>query len=123
MRYLACILTLLLGTAGAFAQNPVTPETTVPQTTPQTSPVPATGTQTKPEFNSPQTPGRPAQTPSEDTLIKGQKSSGAVMRDTLMPADNGKRKNRSERKKNRKGTAEMTDTTSSQSTSSQGTKP
>ncbi|MGV3604352.1 MAG: hypothetical protein ACO1N1_24235 [Dyadobacter fermentans] len=110
MRYLACIFTMLLGMAGAFAQNPVTPEPSVPQPVPQTSPVPATGPETKPDFNSPQSPARPAQVPSEDTLIKGQKSSGAVIRDTLMPATD-KRKDRSDRKKNRKGTAETGDTT------------
>jgi hypothetical protein len=108
MKYLACIFTMLLGIAGAFAQNPVTPETSVPQTVPQTNPVPTTTPETKPEFNAPQSPARPAQIPSEDTLIKGQKSSGAVIRDTLMPSDN----KRKDRRKNRKGTAETDDTTS-----------
>lgn len=110
MKYLACICTMLLAIAGAFAQNPVTPEPSVPQPVPQTSPVPTTAPERKPEFNSPQSPVRPAQIPSEDTLIKGQKSSGAVIRDTLMPADN-QRKGRSERRNNRKGTAEADDTT------------
>lgn len=111
MKYLACIFIMLLGITGAFAQNPVTPEPSVPQPVPQTSPVPTTAPETKPEFNSPQSPARPAQVPSEDTLIKGQKSSGAVIRDTLMPADS-KRKDRSERRKNRKGTVETGDATS-----------
>lgn len=122
MKYLACIFTMLLGITGAIAQTPVAPETSVPQPVPQTSPVPATGPETKPEFNSPQSPGRPAQTPSEDTLIKGQKSSGAVIHDTLMPA-NDKRKDRSERRKNRRGTAETTDTTSAQSPANATRKP
>lgn len=110
MKYLAHMFMMLLGIAGAFAQNPVTPEPSVPQPVPQ-SPVPTTAPETKPEFNSPQSPARPAQIPSEDTLIKGQKSSGAVIHDTLMPTDD-KRKERSERRKNRKGTAETDDTTS-----------
>lgn len=122
MKYLACILTMLLGIAGAFAQNPVTPEPSVPQPVPQTSPVPTTAPETKPEFNSPQSPARPAQIPSEDTLIKGQKSSGAVIHDTLMPTDD-KRKERSERRKNRKGTAETDDTTSAQPQADPARKP
>jgi hypothetical protein len=122
MKYLACILTMLLGIAGAFAQNPVTPEPSVPQPVPQTSPVPTTAPETKPEFNSPQSPARPAQIPSEDTLIKGQKSSGAVIRDTLVPSDN-KRKDRSERRKNRKGTAETDDTISTQPQTDPARKP
>ncbi|SDE74017.1 hypothetical protein SAMN04487996_106359 [Dyadobacter soli] len=122
MKYLACIFTMLLGIAGAFAQNPVTPEQSVPQPVPQTSPVPATAPETKPEFNSPQSPNRPAQVPSEDTLIKGQKSSGAVIHDTLMPTDD-KRKDRSERRKNRKGTAEKDDTTSTHPQADPARKP
>jgi hypothetical protein len=122
MKYLACIFTMLLAVAGAFAQNPVTPEPSVPQPVPQTSPVPTTVPETKPEFNSPQSPSRPAQIPSEDTLIKGQKSSGAVIRDTLMPADS-KRKDRSERRKNRKGTAETDDTISTQPQTDPARKP
>ena len=122
MKYLACIFAMLLGIAGAFAQNPVTPEPSVPQPVPQTSPVPKTTPETKPEFNSPQSPARPAQIPSEDTLIKGQKSSGAVIHDTLVPTDN-KRKDRSERRKNRKGTAETDDTTSAQPQADPARKP
>ncbi|MGN7889473.1 hypothetical protein ACN9ML_20200 [Dyadobacter endophyticus] len=122
MKYLACIFTMLLGITGAFAQNPATPAPSVPQPVPQTSPAPTTAPETKPEFNSPQSPARPAQVPSEDTLIKGQKSSGAVIRDTLMPADN-KRKDRSERRKNRKGTVETGDTTSPQPQTDPARKP
>lgn len=122
MKNLACIFTMLLGIAGAFAQNPVTPEPPVPQPVPQTSPVPTTVPETKPEFNSPESPARPAQIPSEDTLIKGQKSSGAIIHDTLMPADN-KRKDRPERRKNRKGTAETDDTTSAQPQTDPARKP
>lgn len=122
MKYLACIFTMLLGIAGAFAQNPVTPEPSVPQPVPQTSPVPATGPETKPGFNSPQSPARPAQIPSEDTLIKGQKSSGAMIHDTLMPSSD-KRRDRSERRRNRKGTAETTDTTSIQPRTDPARKP
>ncbi len=119
MKYLACIFTMLLGVAGALAQNPVTPEPSVPQPVPQTNPVPTTAPETKPVFSSPQSPVRPAQIPSEDTLIKGQKSSGAVIRDTLMPADN-KRKDRG---KNRKGTAETDDTISTQPQTDPARKP
>lgn len=110
MKYLACIALALLGVTGAFAQNPVTPEQTVPQTVPQQNPAPTTVPATKPEFNSPQSPNRQPQTPSEDTLIKGQTSSGAVIHDTLMPAAN-KKKDKADRRKNRKGTAETDDTT------------
>ncbi|WP_353723023.1 hypothetical protein [Dyadobacter sp. 676] len=123
MKYLACIFTMLLGIAGAFAQNPVTPEPSVPQPVPQTSPVPATGPETKPEFNSPQSPARPAQIPSEDTLIKGQRSSGAVIHDTLMPATDRKREERTERRKSRKGTSETDDTTSAKPQSDPAVKP
>ncbi|MCF0071490.1 hypothetical protein LZD49_13495 [Dyadobacter sp. CY261] len=123
MKYLACIFTMLLGIVGAFAQNPVTPEPSVPQPVPQTSPVPTTSPETKPVFNSPQSPARPAQVPSEDTLIKGQKSSGAVIHDTLMPTTTDKKKSRSERRKNRKGTAETDDTTSAQPQTAPAKKP
>lgn len=110
MRYFACIAVMLLGVTGAMAQNPVTPETPVPQTVPQQNPAPATVPETKPEFNAPQSPNRQPQTPSEDTLIKGRTSSGAVIHDTLVPAA-GRKKERMDRRKNRKGTAETDDTT------------
>lgn len=104
-------IALLVGIQ-AYAQNPVSPETTVPKPVPQQNPAPTPSEpEKKPEFNSPQSPARPANIPSEDTLIKGQKSSGAVIRDTLTPSANRKN-DRINRRKERKGTAETGDTTS-----------
>lgn len=122
MKYLACTVAVLLGITGALAQAPVTPEPSVPQTVPKENPVPTTVPETKPEFNSPQAPARPAQIPSEDTLIKGQKSSGAVIHDTLIPSGD-KKKQRAEKRKNRKGTSETTDTTSGNASSDPVRKP
>lgn len=108
---LAFVIALLLSIQ-CYAQNPVTPEPSVPQPVPQQSPVPTPAEpEKKPEFNSPQSPHRQPNIPSEDTLIKGQKSSGAVIRDTLMPSVNRKN-DRINRRKERKGTAETGDTTS-----------
>ncbi|NIJ51013.1 hypothetical protein [Dyadobacter arcticus] len=106
------IVLVCLAMAGtAYAQTTTVPGQTAPPTAPQTSPVPTTPeTDKKSEFNSPQTPSRPVQTPSEDTLIKGQKSSGTIMQDTLTPSS-GKKKDRMSRR-NRKAMAEKGDTTS-----------
>jgi hypothetical protein len=105
-------VTFLTVSGAVYAQT--TPTPTSPTTpVPQQNPVPTTPTTTeekKTDFNSPQSPVRPANVPSEDTLIKGQKSSGAVIQDTLMPSSS-KKNDRMNRKKNRKGTAEMDDAT------------
>ncbi|WP_031528311.1 hypothetical protein [Dyadobacter crusticola] len=103
----------LLAAAGMVsAQTTTTPGTSVPQTVPTQDPTTTTpATEKKTDFNSPQSPVRPANIPSEDTLIKGQSSSGAVIKDTLMPSSN-KKEDRMNRRKNRKGTAETGDTTS-----------
>ena len=107
----------LAATSAVFAQTQPTgtPSQSTPQTTPQTSPqqtpVPTTTDDNKKvDFNSPQSPTRSPQTPSEDTLIKGQRSSGAVIQDTLMPSSDRK-KDRMNKRKNRKGTAETTSPT------------
>jgi hypothetical protein len=114
-KQLAFVIALLTGIQ-CYAQNPVTPEPSVPQPVPQQNPVPTTTEpERKPDFNSPQSPQRQPHIPSEDTLIKGQKSSGAVIRDTLMPSTNRKN-DRINRRKGRKGTAEMDDTTSNGNT-------
>ncbi|KQS25568.1 hypothetical protein [Dyadobacter sp. Leaf189] len=103
----------LLAAAGMVsAQTTTTPGTSVPQTVPTQDPATTTpATEKKTDFNAPQSPTRPATIPSEDTLIKGQSSSGAVIKDTLMPSSNRK-EDRMNRRKNRKGTVETGDTTS-----------
>lgn len=75
------IAVLLASTGITYAQA------TAPQATPEQTSVPTTPTSDKKEeFTAPQTPVRPANTPSEDTLIKGQVSSGAIIQDTLVPS-------------------------------------
>ncbi|CAG5074443.1 hypothetical protein DYBT9623_05130 [Dyadobacter sp. CECT 9623] len=119
MKTLSIILSAFLASAGiASAQTTPVPTNPAPgQTTPQTTPTqqPATtapATESKTDFNSPQSPVRPANIPSEDTLIKGQTSSGAVIKDTLVPS-NSRKTDRMNRRKNKKGTAETTGDTSS----------
>ncbi|KAA0990176.1 hypothetical protein [Dyadobacter aurulentus] len=113
----AIIVSAFLASAGIAyaqttpAQNP-TPGQTVPQTVPTQDPATTSPeTEKKTDFNSPQSPVRPANIPSEDTLIKGQSSSGAVIRDTLVPS-NSRKAERMNRRKNKKGTSEMDDSTS-----------
>ncbi|MCE6988752.1 hypothetical protein [Dyadobacter sp. CY323] len=107
------ILVCLAATSAAFAQTaPATASQQVPQTSTQQTPVPATTDDKKVDFNSPQSPTRSPQTPSEDTLIKGQRSSGAVIHDSVTPSADRK-KDGMNRRKDRKGTAETGDTTSS----------
>ena len=114
----AIILSAFLASAGiAYAQttpaqtNPA-PGQTVPSTVPTQDPATTSPeTEKKTDFNSPQSPVRPANIPSEDTLIKGQSSSGAVIKDTLVPS-NSRKAERMNRRKNKKGTSETDDTTS-----------
>jgi hypothetical protein len=54
---------------------------------------------------------KPSSTPSEDTLIKNQGVSGAIMKDTLTPGSNRKGDKMSRRKNKKAGNE--TDTTSS----------
>jgi hypothetical protein len=98
-----------LAVAGiSYAQTTPVPQ----QPVPQTNPVPTTPeTDKKSEFNAPQSPVRPAQIPSEDTLIKGQRSSGVLIQDSLVPSSD-KKKDRAERRKAKKGSGEMDDSTS-----------
>jgi hypothetical protein len=118
--FVAC----LAATSAAFAQTtPATPDQPVPQTSPQQTPVPTTTDDNKKvDFTSPQSPARLPQTPSEDTLIKGQKSSGAVIHDTLTPSSDRKA-DRMNRRKNKRGTAEADDSTSQTTQPSAATKP
>ncbi|WAC10618.1 hypothetical protein [Dyadobacter pollutisoli] len=103
----ALLFVMLLAIAGTIHAQTVPAPT---QPVPEQNPVPTTPTEDKkPDFNSPHSPVRPPNTPSEDTLIKGQKSSGAVIKDTLMPS-RSKRSERVNRRNSRKGTAEMDDT-------------
>jgi hypothetical protein len=104
---------LLAGAGMSSAQTTSTPTQPVPQTVPTQDPATTTpATEKKTDFNAPQSPVRPATIPSEDTLIKGQRSSGAIIKDTLVPSTNRKEE-RANRRKDRKGTSEMGDTTSS----------
>jgi hypothetical protein len=106
---IALLFVMFLAVAGAVHAQTVPAQQPVPQ---QNS-VPTTPTdEKKPDFNSPQSPVRPAQIPSEDTLIKGQKSSGAVIKDTLVPSTS-KKTERMNRRNSKKGTAETGDTTNS----------
>lgn len=106
---IASLFVMFLAIAGAVHAQTV-PAQPAPQPVPQQNPVPTTPTEDKkPDFNSPQSPVRPANIPSEDTLIKGQKSSGAVIKDTLMPSTS-KKMERMNRRNSKKGTAEMDDT-------------
>ncbi|MEO6285972.1 MAG: hypothetical protein ABIO93_21460 [Dyadobacter sp.] len=104
------LFVMFLAIAGAVHAQTVPAPT---QPAPQQNPIPTTPTEEKkPDFNSPQSPVRPANIPSEDTLIKGQKSSGAVIKDTLMPSTS-KKEQRMNRRSSKKGTAETDDTTKS----------
>jgi len=90
------VIAVLLASTGMVYSQATAPQpeqTTIP-TTPST--------EKKEEFNTPQTPGRPGNTPSEDTLIKGQVSSGAIIQDTLIPST-GKSDKMSRRKNKKKG--------------------
>jgi hypothetical protein len=112
---IALLFVMFLAIAGAVhAQTvPSSPAQPFPQPAPQQNPIPTTPTEDKKtDFNSPQSPVRPANIPSEDTLIKGQKSSGAVIKDTLMPSTS-KKEQRMNRRNSKKGTAETDDTTKS----------
>jgi hypothetical protein len=107
------ITSLFLCIAGA-AMAQVTNSPAVPQPTTQQDPaVPTTSTDQKTDFNYPQSPNRPANIPSEDTLIKSHQVSAAVIHDSLTPASD-KKADKSAKRKNKKGTAEMTDSTSTQ---------
>ncbi|KAA6441819.1 hypothetical protein FEM33_00700 [Dyadobacter flavalbus] len=89
------IAALLASTGITYAQ------TTAPQSTPEQTSVPTTPTSDKKEeFAAPQTPVRPGNTPAEDTLIKGQVSSGAIIKDTLMPS--AVKNDKMSRRKNKK---------------------
>lgn len=109
------IAALLASTGIAYSQ------TAVPPTTPEQTTIPTTpSTEKKEEFNTPQTPGRPGNTPSEDTLIKGQVSSGAIIKDSLVPST-GKSDKMSSRRNKKKGM--NTDTASINSKVSPARKP
>jgi len=98
-------------TGAAFAQVTNSPNPAAPQTTTQEDQAtPATNADRKADFNYPQSPNRPANIPSEDTLIKSQRTSGAIIHDTLMPSSD-KKADKSSMRKDRKGTAEMDDST------------
>ncbi|TLU98130.1 hypothetical protein [Dyadobacter luticola] len=98
------IMLVCLGVAAAaHAQTTPVPAQQTPTTTPETT----TEGDKKPEFNAPQTPVRPAQVPSEDTLIKAQKNS-AVIQDRMMPSTD-KKSDRANRRKNKRGTTESDD--------------
>jgi hypothetical protein len=91
------IAALLASTGMAYSQA------TAPQPTPEQTTIPTTpSTEKKEEFNAPQTPARPGNTPSEDTLIKAQVSSGAIIQDSLVPST-GKSDKMSRRKNRKKG--------------------
>lgn len=92
------VITALLASSGiAYSQA------TAPQPTPEQTTIPTTpSTEKKEEFNTPQTPARPGNTPSEDTLIKGQVSANAIIQDTLVPSA-GKNDKISRRKNRKKG--------------------
>ena len=96
------IVVALTMSAAAYAQTvPTTPTSpTTPQTVPTQDPTSNPTTEKKEEFNSPQSPVRPSNTPSEDTLIKSQRVGGAVIQDTLVPAS-GKKKDKMNRKKDK----------------------
>ena len=126
----AFILIAALGiSAASYAQTvPTTPTSpSQPQSVPTQDPTTTTPsssnptTEKKAEFNSPQSPVRPSNTPSEDTLIKSQGASGAVIKDSLMPASD-KKMDRKNRKKNRKD-ANAADTNSSGSATEADRKP
>ena len=96
----------------SFAQT--IPTTPTSPATPQTVPTqdPTTGnpsenptTEKKAEFNSPQSPVKPTNTPSEDTLIKSQRVGGAIIRDTITPTS-GKRGDKMSRRKGKKAASE-----------------
>lgn len=99
--------------AASYAQT--IPTTPTSPATPQTVPTqdPTTGnpastnptTEKKAEFNSPQSPVRPSNTPSEDTLIKSQRVGGAIIRDTITPTS-GKRGDKMNRRKGKKAASE-----------------
>lgn len=103
------VVAMIAVSAAGFAQTvPTTPTSpTQPQTVPTQDPTTTSPASTNPttekkaEFNSPQSPVRPSNTPSEDTLIKSQGASGAVIKDSLTPATDKKAK-KMNRKKNKK---------------------
>jgi hypothetical protein len=97
------VIAALLASTGVTYSQVSTPQPTAPQSNPEQTSVPTTpSTEKKEEFNAPQTPARPGNTPSEDTLIKGQVSSGAIIKDSLVPSS-GKNDKVSRRKNKRKG--------------------
>ncbi|MCF0042256.1 hypothetical protein [Dyadobacter fanqingshengii] len=112
LRTLTIIAALAVSAAGYAQTVPTTPTSpTQPQSVPTQDPTTTTPASTNPttekkaEFNSPQSPVRPSNTPSEDTLIKDQQTSGAVIKDSLMPATD-KKAERMNRRKNKKAANE-----------------
>jgi hypothetical protein len=119
------ILVALAVSAASYAQTvPTTPTSpTTPTQDPTTTNPASTNptTEKKAEFNAPQSPVRPSNTPSEDTLIKGQRVGGAVIQDTLVPS-RGKKNDKMSRRKSKKASNEA-DTTASSTSSDTIKKP
>ncbi|MCE7068179.1 hypothetical protein [Dyadobacter sp. CY326] len=113
------IMVGLLGVSAAgYAQDiPTTPTSpSTPQTVPTQDPTTTTPasanptTEKSPDFNSPQSPVRPSNIPSEDTLIKSQRVSEAYVKDAIIPTD--KKKDERSRRTNKRSDNEA-DTTKS----------